>query len=146
MAFRRVIVETYSYPTEDPSKVKKALLSLIPKALREAVEIRSERLRGQFGYSIEKYSIIVKGRKRATEIAEEIIRRIPKRDLRWLLERIDLHMDSGTLYIRVSKQKAFKGEIELEEGGDVIKVVLESYSKRAVIDLITREATRDEAR
>ncbi|RLG55709.1 MAG: hypothetical protein DRN99_01910 [Thermoproteota archaeon] len=144
MAFKRATIETYAYPTEDPSKVRKALLSLIPEHLREEVKLRHEKLRGQFGYSIEKYTITVRGRKKATEVARRIIQSLPKKDLEQLLERIDLHMDGGTLYIRVSKQKALEGVIELEEGGDIIRVVLEGSSKRAVINAITRGAHRDE--
>ncbi len=121
---RRVELTTSAHATEDLTKVKQALLNLVPREYRGSIEIEEVRYEGHYGNPIVRLRVLVKGKK-ANEVFNHIISSLSESDrniLRLTLwNRVD---ERGHLYLRVSKQDASQGKITLYEGDDVVRIVV----------------------
>lgn len=109
-----VEVTTLVHATEDESKVRKAVLSLLPPAI-DPPAFEAVKLQGYYGDPITALKLNVKHRKPATELLGHIVRRLSSLDLQTLLEELPHRIDeSKNLYIRLDKQRAYTGKAMLE--------------------------------
>ncbi len=113
-------VSAVVHSTEDREKVGEAISTLFPFEF----EIAVSKAKGHYGNPMEyleveltKSSEIKKFWKNLLELLGEQVEEI----LRTLEDRID---DQNILHIRVDKQKAYLGEVELTSGGDPIAIKL----------------------
>ncbi len=114
-----------SYPTEDPSKVKKAIqniLNLDPEKIDE--ELQEKETESYYGSKITKYTYRTK---RWSQV-KTFMKRISQETE--LPENLEKHLNNeGGFYIRFNKQKAYQGKLETTESGDAVhvKVKIASY-------------------
>ncbi len=124
----RITVSAIVHSTEDKEKVGEAISTLFPFEF----EIFVSEAKGHYGNPIKFLEVPVEDRRRIKEFWNYFIEKLEDRDL--LLNLVEDIVDEfGVLHIRVDKQKAYQGKLELAYGGDCIavKVKLVTYpSKR----------------
>ncbi len=102
------------HATEDESKVRKAVLNLLPSDIYPPA-FESVKLKGYFGDPITVLKLNVKHRKPATELLGHMVKRLSSLDVTSLLDDLAQHIDeSRNLYMRLDKQKAYTGKVVLE--------------------------------
>ena len=123
-------VSVFSYSTEDEAKVRRAMLNILPKELGEGVSFSSQALRGHYKDRI----IVLKAELKsgAWAFAHHLMAHLSPVDRRRLLDELDRRMDrSGNLYLRLNKQEAFLGHIEIGESDPIwIKLKFRSRGRR----------------
>ncbi len=119
-----VRLTTFIHATEDEDKVLEAIGTLIPEEVdEEDVIFDIAETSGYFGNPIKVVNVEIKRSKAVRAFLSELRELLSEGDRRYLLENLDEKIDEeGTLYIRFSKQKAYLGELEIDEGEDVIQV------------------------
>ncbi len=119
----RLVASTFCHSTENPSKVRQALLNALSLENIKATSITESVVEGHYGNTIGILTYFSEGRE-----AEEIFRRIL-----CSMNRVDRNILKATLknrvgskpshiHIRLSKQDAYLGKVVLMDGDDVIKV------------------------
>ena len=102
------------HATEDESKVRKAVLNLLPPDIYPPA-FEAVKLEGYYGDPITVLKLNLKHRKPATELFEHIVRRLSSLDTSSLLDLLPQYIDeSKNLYMRLDKQKAYTGRVVLE--------------------------------
>jgi RNA binding exosome subunit len=131
-------LSVFSYSTEDEKKVQRAVLNAFPRELWGMVKFSPQIVKGHYNDSIMVLS--AKMKKEAESFALYLLSQFSPTDRRRLLDDLDSRMDSsGNLYIRLNKQEAFLGEIELGESDPIwIKLKFKS-SGRSVSIFSVRE-------
>lgn len=103
----------FAHATEDQEKVLTAAKKLFPGYYAERVSFSRSRLTGEYGNPI----IFFKTQIREPEIAESLLLNIstnlPLVDKEDLGRHLDLHLEEGSLYIRLDKQEAYRGRFRL---------------------------------
>lgn len=123
-------LSVFSYSTEDETKVRRAVLNVLPKELGEGVRFSSRSLRGYYKDRITLLKVELK--RGAWAFAHHLISHLSPLGRRRLLDELDMRMDkSGNLYIRLDKQDALLGRIELGESDPIrIKMKFKINGKR----------------
>ncbi len=117
-------MSTHVHATESELKVVKALLNLLPPRYRENPGIvRREGQGGHFGNDINTIKAQFKGDD-ALQITQYILTIIDQLDREIILVSIDSRFEEGKLYLRFNKQLAYNGIARLDDGDDVIKVII----------------------
>ena len=133
----RITVSAIVHSTEDKEKVGEAISTLFPFEF----EILVSEAKGHYGNPIKFLEVPIEDRRKIREFWNHFIEKLEDRDL--LLNLIEEIVDEfGTLHIRVDKQKAYLGKLEIAYGGDCIavKVKLVTYpSKRDKFIAAARE-------
>lgn len=102
------------HATEDESKVRRAVLNLLPLDIYSPA-FEAVKLEGYYGDPITVLKLNLKHRKPATELLEHIVRRLSSLDTSSLLDLLPNYIDeSKNLYMRLDKQKAYTGKVVLE--------------------------------
>ena len=131
MPVRAVEARVFVHATEDKEKVLKALLEVLPEDLRKEVRIEEERLEGHYGNPIIKLTIRVEGED-APRVLEYMLSRLSAADRQLLAASLEDRVDKdGTLYFRVSKQEAYKGNLYVYEADDVIRISVHFTGRRS---------------
>ncbi|MFB0543697.1 MAG: RNA-binding domain-containing protein [Candidatus Bathyarchaeia archaeon] len=123
-------VSVFSYSTEDETKVRRAVLNILPKGLEGRASFSSQALRGHHKDRI----IVLKAelKSEAWAFAHHLMAHLSPVDRGRLLDELERRMDrSGNLYLRLNKQEAFLGHIELGESDPIwIKLKFRSSGRR----------------
>ncbi len=119
----RLTAAVFYHATEDPAKVRRALLNLAPEAIRSSLHVDEEVVQGHFGNKIGILTLRLSGTK-AYEMLRYLVCSLSETDKNILIATIENRIGSrpSHLHIRLSKQDAFKGRAVLMDGDDVIKV------------------------
>ncbi len=118
-----VELSTHIHATESELKVVKALLNLIPPEYRDVVSIIRSGGQGHFGNDINTVKIQLKGEE-ALRTTQYIFREIDQLDSEIILVTLSSRFGDGKLYLRFNKQLAYNGVARLDDGDDVIKVII----------------------
>ncbi|GAB6947960.1 RNA-binding domain-containing protein [Vulcanisaeta sp. JCM 16161] len=116
-------ISTHVHATESELKVVRALLNLLPPQYRDGINIARSSGQGHFGNDINTIKVQFRGQD-ALEIARYILRIIDQLDREIILVTINSRFDDGKLYLRFNKQLAYNGVVRLDDGDDVIKVIM----------------------
>jgi RNA binding exosome subunit len=123
MAILSLQARAYVHATENRDKVVKAILEVFPETLRGSLRFETDVYEGYYGNPIEVLTVEIEDPKGALETLRHIVGRLSEADRMRLSETLEDRVDKqGGLYMRLSKQNAFKGILVLEEGDDVIRV------------------------
>jgi len=126
-----VSLSTIAHSTEDVSKVKRALSSLLPEAERVSVSIEASVAKGHYGNEITVLSLEAR-RDAAKDVVDHILRLLPVGDRIRIRDRIDLYYDGhSALFLRLDKQSTFLGTPRISERDDVIRVKVSVLSREA---------------
>ena len=119
-----VRLTTFVHATEDEDKVLEAVGTLIPEEIDdEDVHFEVEETTGFFGNPIKVVNVEIKRSKAVRAFLKHFRELLDEDARRYILENLDEKVDDeGTLYVRFNKQKAYLGEVEVDEGGDTIQV------------------------
>jgi RNA binding exosome subunit len=128
MKVERIVVSAMVHSTENREKVAEAMATLFPFEF----EIVSFPAKGHFGNPIEYLEVEITKRKQIKDFWNYFMELLGEQKI-FVLNTIENRIDDeGFFYIRVDKQKAYLGEVELTEGGDaiVVKAKLVTYPRR----------------
>lgn len=118
-------IRVFEYPTEDSEKIKKALVNILGIDEEEIEEkIEKEEVESQHGARIVRYDYKTERWSEVKDLMKKIFDQVKKP------ENLNRYLnEEGDFFIRLDKQKAYEGEIEPSESGDVIhvKVKIASY-------------------
>ncbi|KUO93025.1 MAG: hypothetical protein AT710_01185 [Thermocladium sp. ECH_B] len=114
-------VETHAHATEDLGKVIQALNNLVGQVTYETIQVQ-----GHYGNPI---TVVKAAMGKASGecldvVAKRLLSMLSDADRQLLLLSLDERMDGDKLYLRFNKQSAYRGLARLDDGGDVIKVVI----------------------
>ncbi|MFP3179116.1 MAG: RNA-binding domain-containing protein [Thermocladium sp.] len=117
----RLEVETHAHATEDLGKVIQALNNLVGQVTYETIQVQ-----GHYGNPI---TVVKAAMGKASGecldvVAKRLLSMLSDADRQLLLLSLDERMDGDKLYLRFNKQSAYRGLARLDDGGDVIKVVI----------------------
>lgn len=109
----------FAHATEDQNKVLEAVKKIFPSRYANSVSFSKNTLKGEYGNPI----TFFKTKLREMEIIESLLRNIssnlPLIDKEELERNLSLHVDKGSLYIRLNKQEAFKGKLKLSQADPI---------------------------
>ncbi|NPA97650.1 MAG: hypothetical protein GXO32_08635 [Crenarchaeota archaeon] len=138
---RRIRIESieivaHCHATENPEKVKQAIVNILPPELRGRARIVEQRLTGYFRNPITRL-VLVLHRDEAAETLKHILSRLPEHDRRYLLLSLDQRYDrkSNKLFLRLDKQEAYLGNLVLSEGSDTVRVSVSFSIARSAEDV-----------
>lgn len=123
---------THCHATENCNKVITALLNLLPSEQRNKVYIEKQTLPGHYGNPIT--IIKCKIRDETDKVIQYIAEKLSDTEKSLLTVSLDLRYDKRTnkIFIRVNKQEAYRGKIMLDDGDDVIKIIINLSGSRRI--------------
>ncbi|MCD6428150.1 MAG: hypothetical protein J7L12_00865 [Desulfurococcales archaeon] len=121
---QHLILKVFSHATEDPNKVRKAVMNILPEELRDKVVFDEVVTKGHYGNEIRVLTLKLK-RKEALETLKHILCNMSEVERNILLATLETRVDPPShLYLRLSKQDAYRGSIRLLDSGDVIRLAV----------------------
>ena len=119
-----VEISTIAHATDDLSKVQAALRAILPDSLRERELFTRRYLQGHYGNPIVTFDARLTKLSEVEDFTQHFIKGIPKGEKLLIKRDMDLHSDDeGNLFIRINKQQAFRGTVEIGDE-DPIRVKL----------------------
>ncbi|UCE43947.1 MAG: hypothetical protein JSV57_00120 [Candidatus Bathyarchaeota archaeon] len=118
------------HATEDPDKVIKAVHQVLPADYIDDIIFEKKTLRGHYGNPITLSKTRIKKKEIAKALTDHLLSSLNEQDKERLFSEIDLHVEKGSLYLRLDKQAAFQGEIRLCTA-DPIRVRVRFRKRRA---------------
>ena len=122
------------HATEDLNKVIKAVHKVLPADYVDDIVLKKNALWGHYGNPITLFEARIKKKKTVEAILENVFSSLKEPDKESLLKEIDLHVEEGSLYVRLDKQAAFQGEIKLCVA-DPIRVRIR-FRKKRIEDIV----------
>ncbi len=125
MKIERITVSAVVHSTEDREKVAEAMATIFPFEF----EITATDAKGHFGNPLTYLEVVLTKKKQIKDFWNNLMNLLGDQR-KFLINTIDERIDDqGVLFIRIDKQKAYMGEVELIEGGDsiVIKAKIVTY-------------------
>ncbi|WXG42883.1 MAG: RNA-binding domain-containing protein [Promethearchaeati archaeon SRVP18_Atabeyarchaeia-1] len=120
-----ISMEVFSHATEEPSKVLKALFSVVPANCRSKLDVKEEAVRGYFRNPIIIYRAKLPRRQEAEDTFSMLAQGVIDDDKVRLGKEIERRIDdSGKLFLRLDKQAAYMGEIAVRQDDDTIKMTI----------------------
>ena len=128
-------VRFFVHATEDPDKVIKAVHHILPANCVDDITFKKNTLRGHYGNPITLFETRIKKKDAITALLKNVFSNLEESDRESLLRGMDLHVEKGSLYIRLDKQAALQEEMRLCTA-DPIRLRVRFRKKR--IEDITR--------
>ncbi|MDH5451299.1 MAG: hypothetical protein OEX77_10465 [Candidatus Bathyarchaeota archaeon] len=129
-----VEIRLFAHATEDLTKVTKAVKQIFPIDFIEEMEFKRTGLKGHYRNPIILFETKIKAENVKNAFIDSLFSRIGVTDKEELLREIDLHVEKGSLYLRLDKQAAFCGEIQLGTE-DPIRIRIR-FMKRGITDIL----------
>ena len=117
------------HATEDPNKVIKAVQQVLPANYVEDVLFKKKTLRGYYRNPITLFETKIEEKNVIEALLKNLFSNLKEHERESLLREIDLHVEKGSLYIRLDKQAAFQEEVRLCKA-DPIRVRVRFRKKR----------------
>jgi RNA binding exosome subunit len=115
-AVQSVQISTIAHATDDLDRVQAALRFILPESLRDRELFTRRYMEGHHGNPIVRFEANLTKAQEVAEFANHLMERLAKNE-KLLIERdLDTHTDDdANLFIRLDKQQAFRGLVELGE-------------------------------
>ncbi len=129
MKIERVNVNAVVYSTEDMEKVGEAIATLFPFEF----EIEVTDATGHYGNPLKFLEVKLTKKREVREFLKYILSSLSEEDTRYLLETLEDRVDEeGVLHLRIDKQRAYLGELQIVERGDaiVVRIKIVTYPAR----------------
>ncbi len=127
-------VRFFVHATEDLDKVIQAVHQVLPAEYRDDIIFKKNTLRGHYRNPITLFETRIKGGEVAKALMGNIFTNLNEGDRESLLKEIELHVEKGSLYVRLDKQAAFQGEMKLCTA-DPIRVRIR-FRKKRIEDIV----------
>jgi len=119
----RVEVSAFSRATEIMERVETAILNLFPESLRERVKISRTSAEGHLKVPLVIVSAVMENKSRCKSMFSWLLSSITKSDRRHLLQSIEKRLSEDCVFfLRIDKQAAYLGNLQLAQVHDVISV------------------------
>lgn len=113
-AVQSVEISTIAHATDDLEKVQAALRTILPDSLRERQLFTRKYMEGHHRNPIVTFDARLTKPTEVNEFTSSLLRQLSKSEKLRIERDLALHSDSeGNLYIRINKQQAFRGIVEL---------------------------------
>ena len=133
-----ITAEVILHATEDGRKIFEPIFDLFQ--INED-EFTIEKTLGHYGNTIliAKITLV---KKRAEEFIKKLASKIPKAQMKELIENMDMHFEDTTLFLRIGKNEIVRKEISLQQNNAIkIKIKMPVYKKDQIskkyIELLT---------
>jgi len=113
MPITYIDIRFFVHATEDLNKVVEAVRRLLPTNHVNEIAFERSNLEGHHGNPITLFETRVKKNEILRAVVETISSGLGELDKEALLREIGLHTEKGSLYIRLDKQAALRGEFKL---------------------------------
>ena len=126
IVYNWLTLTSFSYITESETKVREAMMNLIPEELREETSFERRVMHGQYNDRIIKLELRFTKKKKIGQIVDSFQSKIPPTDKKGLVYNFKDQWDAENRvwHLRINKQQAYLDEIKLDRGGDIIKWAL----------------------
>jgi len=129
MKIERINVNAVVYSTEDMEKVGEAIATLFPFEF----EIEVTDATGHYGNPLKFLEVKLTKKREIQQFLKHLFSSLSQDDIQYLLETLEDRVDEeGVLHLRIDKQKAYLGEMEIVERGDaiVVRIKIVTYPAR----------------
>ncbi|MEO3993741.1 MAG: RNA-binding domain-containing protein [Desulfurococcaceae archaeon TW002] len=132
-----LVLSVFAHSTEDLSRVKQAVLNVLPQQLRENVLMEEQVVHGHYGNPITLITVRLKSREDEDSVFRHILCSLSITDRSLFTATLGRRVGSknSIIYLRLSKQDAFSGKVMLMDGDDVIKVTATVVGVKSLRDL-----------
>ena len=113
MPIAYVDIRFFAHATEDMDKVVEAVHQVLPSDRIEGIVFDKSNLQGHYGNSITLFEAKLKDKETIRALVENLSSHLSELDKETLSREIPLHVEKGSLYIRLDKQAAFQGKLKL---------------------------------
>lgn len=103
----------FVHATEDQNKVVEAVRRLLPTNHIDEIVFKRSILKGHYRNPITLFETRIKKKELVKAVVENLSSGLSELDKGALLREIGLHMEKGSLYVRLDKQAALEGEFKL---------------------------------
>jgi RNA binding exosome subunit len=107
-----VDIRFFAHATEDVDKVIEAVRHVLPSDHVEDIVFNKGNLRGHYGNSITLFEAKIKDKETIRALVENLFSHLSELDKETLSREIQLHVEKGSLYIRLDKQAALQGKLK----------------------------------
>jgi RNA binding exosome subunit len=115
-AIQSVQISTIAHATDDLDRVQAALRLILPDSLRGREIFTRRYMQGHHGNPIVRFEANLTRTQEVGEFANYLMERLAKNEKLLIERELDAHTDEdGNLFIRLDKQQAFRGLVELGE-------------------------------
>ena len=133
-----ITAEVILHATEDSRKIFEPIFDLFQ--INED-EFTIEKTLGHYGNTITLAKITLV-KKRAEEFVKKLASKIPKAQMKELIENMDMHFEDTSLFLRIGKNEIVRKEISLQQNNAIkIKIKMPVYKKDQIskkyIELLT---------
>lgn len=133
-----ITAEVILHATEDSKKIFEPIFDLFQ--INED-EFTIEKTLGHYGNTIVLAKVTL-AKKRAEEFVKKLASRIPKSQMKELIENMDMHFEDTSLFLRIGKNEIVRKEISLQQNNAIkIKIKMPVYKKDQIskkyIELLT---------
>ena len=110
----KIEMQALVHSTEDPSKVRTALLNLVSPSDRGSISVSSDQLWGHYRNSIALLKVKIQEAALLSRTMEHLSSTLPDLEKERIASSLDLFSDgSGSFFLRIDKQMAYLGDIRL---------------------------------
>lgn len=127
-------IRFFAHATEDLDKVMKAVQQVFPSDQMEDIVFNKSNLRGHYGNPITLFEARIKKKETIRALIENLSSHLSELDKETLSREISLHVEKGSLYVRLDKQAALQGKLKLCTH-DPIRVRIR-FRKRKIEDVV----------
>jgi len=113
MPIAYVDIRFFAHATEDMDKVVEAVHQVLPSDRIEGIVFDKSNLQGHYGNPITLFEAKIKDKETIRALVENLSSHLSELDKETLSREINLHVEKGSLYIRLDKQAAFQGKLKL---------------------------------
>jgi RNA binding exosome subunit len=108
-----VDIRVFAHATEDLDKVIEAVKHVIPSDQMEEVVFSRKYVRGHYGNPITLFEAKIKKKETIKALVDNLSSHLSELDKETLRKEIHLHLEKGSLYVRLDKQAALQGKLKL---------------------------------
>ncbi len=127
-------IRFFAHATEDPEKVVTAVQHVLPSNHMEDIVFNKSNLRGHYGNPITLFEAKIKNKETIRALVENLSSHLSELDKETLSREIHLHVEKGSLYVRLDKQAALQGKLKLCTS-DPIRLRIR-FRKRKIEDIV----------
>ena len=106
-------IKFFAHATEDLEKVMEAVKHILPANRVEEIDFRKNGLKGHHGNPIVFFQAKIEGKDLVKAVIDSIFSRLSELDKEMLRKEIKMHVEKGSLYLRLDKQAAFQGVVKI---------------------------------
>ena len=113
-SIQSVEISTIAHATDDLDKVQHALTAILPESLKQRQVFTRRYLEGHHRNPIVTFDAKLTKSAEVAEFTDNLMTHLDRTGRLKIERDLDLHSDmEGNLYIRINKQQAYRGSIEL---------------------------------